>query len=453
MTNDILIIPIYTYPTDILSPYSNELCAVYLYNLSADTYIDMIIYKHFDKNTSQLSNIDDIIGMYDRLFILQKKYFLQYINQLNYDKLIDIDMLNYFSTNKSFIKYNQSAFKRTPITKHYMNNVLKTQNMPVNCIIPIVKLIEYCDAIKDVFISNIYNKANEIINTDAFRYYNNLYINDIYNIEKNPITINYAAHTQYYDDKYKKLVPFIKRDNRIYSNYEPYTTTGRPSNSNNGFNFNSITESGEESQSFICDNDYILALDYNAYQIRLTAFLIDEYISPTTDAYKWFASLYFKKDIDYVTDSEREYAKRNTLTMLYGGVDKNYTNIPFFKKTLQLQYRLYNKYKTTGYIETFVFGRKIYSDFFDNDSMYAGKLYSYYMQSFETERNILVMNDIINLNKQYPKNKLIMYKFDCFYLDIDKSTPIEYFKQLKQIVEKDGFPCKIRKGKTFATLR
>ena len=59
---------------------------------------------------------------------------------------------------------------------------------------------------------------------------------------------------------------------KLYSQYNLWTTTGRPSNSFGSVNFAALPP--EKRRGFIAENDYLVEFDFDAYHLRLIADLV-----------------------------------------------------------------------------------------------------------------------------------------------------------------------------------
>ena len=91
-----------------------------------------------------------------------------------------------------------------------------------------------------------------------------------------------------------------------YTKYNLFTTTGRPSNSNNGINYAGLNkESGVRSKYISRHPGGIIAeLDYDAYHLRLIANLID-IEQPEGSFHRYLGKLYF--DTAELTDEQYQY--------------------------------------------------------------------------------------------------------------------------------------------------
>ena len=106
----------------------------------------------------------------------------------------------------------------------------------LNTIIPLTKHIEMCQSIVNAF----FNDLDFYQDTPAFKFYNETALNALYEIEKNGLFVRPESMSEYFEK-----TPI---DNGfVYTQYNPYTTTGRPSNRFNGINFAALKKNGERS--------------------------------------------------------------------------------------------------------------------------------------------------------------------------------------------------------------
>jgi len=136
---------------------------------------------------------------------------------------------------------------------------------------------------------------------------------------------------------------------------------------------------------------------------------------------------------------------------LYGGIAAEYLTIPFFDKVNKYTQLLWEKFREDGFIETPLFGRKLYNSFFTD--MNAAKLLNYLLQSFETERNIVVLHNLTPQISSY-SSKLILYTYDSFLWDFDMKDGGEFLRVVKSTLEQNGkFPTKMEIGPDYNNMK
>ena len=287
-------------------------------------------------------------------------------------------------------------------------------------IIPEVKHIEYCGRLEDILESfEMSDHDNQVAKT-----YENLILPLFNRIEKNGL---------YTKEGYE------------HSKYNLFTTTGRPSNANNGINYAALNKSDGSRERFISrfNSGSLLEMDFDAYHIRLIADLIN-YKLPKSSVHEYFAKQFY--GVTSVTRDEYEQSKAMSFQVLYGGVPKELEGIEYFGKTKQYIFNLWHNYNNKGYIETTIFNRRLYKR--NLVDMNPQKLFNYLIQAYETERNIKAIEKIEEVLKG-KKTRMILYTYDAFLFDIPK----EEVNLKNDIVEKLDFPVKIHTGNNYNDMK
>ena len=224
-----------------------------------------------------------------------------------------------------------------------------------------------------------------------------------------------------------------------YTQYNPLTTTSRPSNTFGGINYAALKKEGGVRDRFVSrlDGGKLYQLDFDGYHIRLIAKLIGVNIPLDKKAHKWLADQY---------GADIKDAKAITFRQLYGGVEDEYYDIPFFKKTSDYINSMWMDFLRNREVVTPILQRKIKF----NENLNKNKLFNYILQSVETERNILILDKLsrINVGQQ---TLPILYTYDSILFDGHESD-IEYIKEVKRIMEKDGFPTEVESGNNYGNM-
>lgn len=282
--------------------------------------------------------------------------------------------------------------------------------------IPITKIIEY---VTDFVQSNHTYARTDV---PGFDMYNDVIMKEFLKIERNGI-------------------PVI--DGNEYSLYNNFITTGRPTNAFNGINYSALNKSDGSRDRFVSKNGEFYQYDFDGYHIRLIAKLIREPV-PVTSAHEWLGEQYFgKKDL---TREEYEMSKSITFKQLYGGVYDEFKDIPFFKKTDEYINAFYKNFIINGYIET-KFGKRIPHSSIDNHN--PQKVFNYFLQSLETEVNILAMKRINHL-LEGTKTKLVLYLYDSFLFDVHPSE-INIINDISRILNEIA-PTKLSKNSIYGKI-
>jgi hypothetical protein len=234
------------------------------------------------------------------------------------------------------------------------------------------------------------------------------------------------------NSKHIKLHP---QGDVVYTEYNPYTITSRPSNRHGGVNFSALNKKDGSRESFIPPEDSLfLQFDYDAYHVRIIGKLI-KYKLPDTSVHQWLADQY---GCDYGE------SKGRTFRILYGGVSDEDRKIPFFDKVDKFISKMQNQAVRNGYIQT-PKGRKIPLSWIEKPN--AQKLFNYILQATETEFNIEVLNKLKEKGLPLP----ILYTYDSFLFEFDDSE-VETIKKIKSVLESYGFPVKADWGKNYGKV-
>ena len=224
-----------------------------------------------------------------------------------------------------------------------------------------------------------------------------------------------------------------------YTRYNPLTITSRPSNTFKGTNYAALKKDDGVRSRFISrfENGKLYQLDFDGYHIRLIAKLIGVDIPLDKKAHEWLANQYGK---------DLSEAKSITFRQLYGGVEDEYYHRPFFKKTSDYINSMWLDFLRNREVVTPILQRKIKFD----ENLNKNKLFNYVLQALETERNILILDKLskINLNQ---KSVPILYTYDSILFDVDEGED-NYIREVKKIMEKDGFPTQLEIGKDYDNM-
>ena len=408
--------------------YTDSVSVVYVYLINLDEDV-MIVFNH----TEGLSLSESLLKEFpkeNKIFVYGKKRFKQFLDQTN---IIDMNMVEYFYRNQPIEDdFETSAHEFFTRTFGNFNNL--------NSIIPIVKHIEKAQSITNRFL-DVYDSFNE---NASFTKYNELILDSLFQIEQNGLFTNYEQFK-------KKFNEAVLHDNFAYTEYNVYTTTGRPSNRFGGINYAALNKDNGQRTPFVSrfgENGFMLSFDYDAYHLRLLAELVDYQFPENISVHEHLGKFYFQKK--ELTPAEYSESKSISFKQLYGGIGQDYLSIPFFAKVHEYTQLLWAQYKQDGFIETPMFGRKLFKSFFSE--MNAAKLLNYLLQSFETERNMAVIHNILLRTKSYT-SKLILYTYDSFLWDFDKRDGAMLIKLIKEELEQNGkFPVKLEIGPDYSNM-
>ena len=221
----------------------------------------------------------------------------------------------------------------------------------------------------------------------------------------------------------------------VYTEYNPYTITSRPSNRHGGVNFSALNKKDGSRECFIPPQGTLfLQFDYDAFHVRLIGKMIN-YDLPKTSVHQWLADQYGVK---------YDESKGRTFRILYGGVSDEDRKIPFFDKVDKYINKIQIDSVNNGYIQT-PKGRKIPLGWIEKPN--SQKLFNYLLQATETEHNIEVMDKLKKEGLPLP----ILYTYDSFLFEFDDSE-VGTIKKVKSVLESFGFPTKVDWGSDYSKV-
>lgn len=398
-------------------PKLSRLSLVY-YNNYKKGYIFVI--NHSEGFSLDVKLIESFLQNHNKIYLIDKKlhsYFLDLPNS------IDVEFIR-LDKNNEIKSYECSTIFHNHFYSKYSGVAI------INELIPISKHYEKCEClyklVKNYFdLETSVDLQNKLI--DAYK-----------NIENNGIRVDLELFKQKYtlnNFKYSLV------DDTIYSYYNLYNLTSRPTNSFNGLNFLAIPKDVEYRKCIIPRNDYLVEFDFDAYHLRLISNLINFDI-PKESMHTYLGRAYFAKN--ELSNEEYKESKAITFKQLYGGVDEKYKHIEFFQA---LNNYINSKWKDYNIQKAIVLptGRILKK----LPGMNKLKLFNYIIQNLETKENIYKIIKINELLKN-KKSKLILITYDSFLFDFSKDDSNELLKQIKNILEENNMIIKYKYGVNYA---
>jgi hypothetical protein len=359
---------------------------------------------------------------------------------------IDAKRLRYFFKRKKavfclktayYLKEGQAFPENTYDTTAYRFFMSKYEDSEdINTIIPIAKHYEKLEAA-----SVQLKKHVSVIDEPYYDLYSDVAVKVFSTIEKAGVSVDSKEFSSHFSLK----VPAASYNkDRVHTQYNLYTATGRPSNSFNGVNFAALNKENNSRRSFIPKNDYFVEFDYSSYHLKILCKLIN-YEFQDEDIHTHIAKFYFEKD----SISEKEYSEGKQLTfkLLYTESNiKEVDKIPFFNKVREFKHSLWEKYRIDKYIPSFRSGRPLKHI----DSI--TQILPYILQNYETERNIEVLSKILHYLRG-KKTKLVLYCYDSFLFDYAKEDGKEILCNIAEILEDEGYSTSFKYGKNYNDLK
>ena len=387
-------------------PVENTLCLIYIQMMDGKEFI--VPYNHSETIVGHNINLfsDTTKYTYDRKLLGQS---------CAVGKIIDVNLLHYMKTNQPL------DIESIDTNTHNFFNMMHYKKKNINRVIPVLKHLEYCRKLSDLLRATI-EKCGD---SDNMTYNNEVLVN-LSHIERNGLQTT---------------------SGKVYSQYNIYTSTGRPSNRFGGINFAALNKKDGSREQFISryKNGVLVEMDYDGYHLRLIADRIG-YEFPQGSVHEHMAKLY---GVDY------NEAKSLSFQYLYGYIpDEIKRSNEYFSKVNQYINILWDEYKSKEFIVSDIYSKKIYKK--NLDDMNPNKLFNYMIQLMETENNMKVLSELIpNVmeNSSY-QSDLILYNYDAFLFDFNIEDGLDYLHEVKNTLEQDGkFPVKVSWGLNYHEMK
>ena len=382
-------------------PCQNNVCSVYIRPLNCTKGYILPI-SHSETLSLNIDEVEEVLEKYEKIYVRDKKEFLHYFT-----------LKTLFDTTLSQPTYIQEW---TQTHTFYYSKYPNKKDL--NRIIPITKHYEYCE--------KLYNDLKERFDVPINNFYNN-YATVVFNaIERSGLRIDRPLFVSHFHDVDSDFV---------YTQYNFKTLTGRPSNKFGGVNYAALNKENGSREAIIPRNDFLFELDISAYHPTLLAKLVD-YDFGDGDIHSAFAEMY---GVDY------KKAKELTFKQLYGGVFEQYKDLEFFKKVQVYTDDLWENYQKNGWIESPISGHQFTEE--NLDDMKPQKLLNYVLQNLETSTNVRILWEILKLLRG-KNTKLILYTYDSFLLDVDKSEK-EVIKDIMKVFKNNKLQIKYSYGSSY----
>ena len=383
-----------------LHPVENSVCAIYL-RFENDNKGYIISVNHSETINFDLETVERVLNSIEKINVRDKKEFLHYFC-----------LKHVYQPPPTPHPYIPQL---TPAHNHIYNKHLNIQNL--NIIVPIVKHYEVCEQNYLNFkedVNPFYNKAATVFAQ----------------LEQAGIKIDQTKFEQYFNKEVNEF---------IYTQYNLNTLTTRPSNAFRGINFSALNKDNGERECFIPRNDLFIEMDISAYHPSIIANLLN-YTFDSSDIHGSFAKMY---GVDY------SKAKEITFKQIYGGVWKEYQELPFFKKVIAYTDDLWDTFNYGGYIECPISKHKFVKSEMEN--MNPQKLLNYLLQNLETANNICILYEIFKILRG-KNTKLVLYVYDSFLFDFDENEK-DVIEQISKIINGKNFQFKIKTGTNYNNIK
>ena len=382
---------------------NDSLSLLYVKLLSGKEFI--LPFNHSETLDLEISSLDSDTKKYT----YDRKKLNHYIKLTN---VIDVNLMQYMNEGTPI------TIEETDTNSHNFLNMRYYKKDSINTIIPVLKHLEKSRKIAKI-LEDVIEKYNQSVNLS----YNDEVLNNLNYIEQNGI---YTI------------------EDKVFSEYNIYTSTGRPSNRFGGINFAALNKKDGSRKPYVSrfKNGVLVEMDFDAYHLRLIADKID-YDFPNGSVHEHMAKFY---GVGY------EEAKTLSFQYLYGFIPHEVVQMnPYFSRVHDYIEELWKEFNSKEFIVSDIYNRQLHKK--NLGDMNANKLFNYTIQLMETENNMKALTRLIPEIKDY-KSKLILYSYDSFLLDFNMEDGLDYLKKVKQILEQDGkYPVKVSWGLNYHEMK
>jgi peroxiredoxin family protein len=395
------------------------------------TGVSMVYYNNFDKgyllcvNHSEsfsisVEEIQKFLDLHSKVYMLDYKYHSYFFSFKN-----PVDL--YFAQ-LDILNEHRVEDCDTVTQKHfYMRDSLQRD---LNRVIPMTKHYEKCECL----FQSTFGYADLEYHSDFYKRMSDAYME----VENSGVLVDFEKFKDHFT---LESYDYSVKGSVIYTYYNLYNLTQRPTNAFNGFNALAIPKDKDIRSAFLPKNDAFLEFDFDAYHLRIIAGLID-YEVPKESFHTFLGRQYFEKQD--LSEEEYQESKKITFRQLYGGVEEKYNHVEFFSKIEDYATTEYSKYRKNKNYQLPT-GRSVkYSP-----SISKYKLFNYIIQNIETKENVDKIEKINALLKD-KKTKLVLITYDSFLFDVSTEDGKQLLKRIKDILEEGCYITKHRFGKDYS---
>jgi len=323
------------------------------------------------------------------------------------------------------------------IREYYTPNIQRTlqqfQFKNLHLSIPLVVWMEYARKLLH-FVQDKYTTAIPA----GYEFVNNVVIPTLTTIETSGLHIDVPVFTEHFSDSSRYV-----KNMMMHTEYNPYTSTGRPSNKYGGINFAALNKTDGSRAAFnsrFGADGVLIQFDYEAFHPRLVANQIG-YTLPISSVHTYLAEQYYNST--NITPDQYETSKQRTFAVMYG-MHEDVGNVEFFYEVKKYTAHLWEIYQTLGYVVSNT-GKKI---IVDNPS--PNKVFNYAVQWMETEIALSRVHSVCEfLNASLTKP--ILYTYDALLLDVHRSEAA-ILPRIRQLLEDGGYPTRMYTGTEYNRL-
>jgi hypothetical protein len=298
-----------------------------------------------------------------------------------------------------------------------------------NALVPISKHYEKCEC--------MFEAVKPYVGQENNIEWQNKYVEAYRWAEEQGLAVDERVFDKFFEPVWKGR---SVKESRIYTSYNLYNITSRPTNAFNGINFLAFNKENGSRAAFVPQNDVFVEFDFDGYHIRLIANMLGVEIPTNDSIHTVLGRMYFGKE--ELTPEEYQESKKITFRQLYNGIEDQYKELDLFREIAEFIDAMWTEYKRTKRL-ILPNGRKLVGKEFTPQ-----KLFNYYVQCLETVNNVKKLVALKELLKD-KKSKVVLVVYDSILIDYSTEDEKGLLMQIKNILESDGYRIKAQKGYNY----
>jgi hypothetical protein len=311
-----------------------------------------------------------------------------------------------------------------------------------NRFVPLVQLFKFAKTYTD-YLEQFMN-GDILLQSANYDFLNDVVIPSCHFMEASGVHVDPVKFSKSYGEKALNHV----HDGLVFTEYNPYTSTGRVTNKHGGVNFAAVEKKHGTREAFTSrhKNGAIVLIDFESFHLRLISELIG-YNLPSEPVHAYLAKQYF--GVDELTPEQYEDGKKLTFKFLYSDTQEG-TGIAFFDKVYYFIDRTWKDAVNAGYYQLNS-NFKINLNHVDHPS--PAKLFNYILQWRETEVAMTVINQ---LKPEYygKQSNVTLYTYDSIMIDYCYEDGGELLASTVRILSMGGnYPVRVYAGPNYQDLR
>lgn len=400
------------------------------------------VYYHFKSGQSYILGIthpDTLISTpNNKIIIPSDGYIINKKEALHLNKnvkhLKDINSLWY--VNNMAIPNLSTA--HTPWMDNFVqmfdNTKILNKPVPINNLIPLTVWHNILRKFSKELFDNMPSESK------SFSFFDQIVMPTLYELESAGLAVNVKKFLEKFENKAEGLT-----ENKVYTNYNPFTITGRPSNAHLGINYAALNKSdGSRSvfESRFGSDGILMQIDFDAYHLRLLAYEMGMNLGKDS-LHEILAKQYFNKQD--ISQEEYEESKRKTFQFLYSNSLPDGDMPRLLKRIHEHRLQIATRYDEHNHFET-PSGRQI--EVIDGA---ANKIFNYYVQALEAESTYKILYTLVE-NIRELESRAVLYTYDSVLFDVRLSEVNKLRDIIESSIDTEQFPITVSMGYTYDNL-